>query len=77
MMLCLIAHRYPYLCYRGMLTLGMKLGLVVVASNDIWQRVLRREPVFNPLCLVALLGTKFPKELILVDKSTAQLKTDA
>ena len=67
---------YSIIWYQGVLTLGMKLALVVVASNDIWQQVLKREPVFNPLCLIALLGTKFPKELLLVLKSTAQLRTD-
>ena len=42
--------------------------------NDIWQRVLKREPVLNPPCLIALLGTTFPKELLLVHKSIAQLR---
>ena len=46
-----------------------------IIFNDIWQRVLKKELVFNPLCLVALLGTEFLKELLLVHKIIVQLRT--
>ena len=32
--LCLIAHRFPW--FQGMLALGIKLALVVLASNERW-----------------------------------------
>ena len=41
----------------------------------IWQQVLKREQVSNPFWLVAILVTEFPKGLLLVHKSIAQLRT--
>ena len=46
-----------------------------VIYRSIWQQVLKKEQVSNPLCLGAISGTEFSKELLLVHKSIVQLRT--